>query len=384
MAYEVNPLIKEDLQHKQEFNLFITDESGEKIDIIDAVERLQTAINSKVDIDFGPKGRNRILITDNDGKVTIIEGVVMSMQEREKLSSLANSMLLKGVKSSLAEIETTPNPQNGWVFLLPSGDTFLQYCYCDNRWQLIGTTAMQGKYLERTGPVVKTVGGISQGTQIYGKTYDQIFTEMFFPYVAPSNFSIVPGGSPYNLTSILEKGTKVIINSLTPSATQGSKAITSFKVFKDAAYSQLVAQSEAISQITFDALVQNSIYATISDGQTTLKKSWSANFVDPTFYGVLNKKTQPLASEITAFPKNLLTKAKRTFTYSASDEFPFVAYPKEYGKITSVIDSNGYELINDFKRFEFDITFSNRTSSYFVYLKQIAVINNKFDYTFIF
>ena len=388
MAYIYNPLIPDNLQKKQDLSILVEDESGELVDIAELVEKLQAKINSKLTIDFGPDGKNKVLITDADGKVTIIDGVVMTMQEREKLASLTSPMILKGIKNTRAEIEAVPNPEPGWVYFLPEGDMFLEYCYVGGAWEMIGTTGMQGKYMDREGGVTKTVGGLNAGTSIYGKTYDQIFTEIFFPYIIADGFKITPTGTPSNLTSVLERGTTVVLSGVKYSINKNSDSPKNFKVFKDSNYSNPVSNLVINgTSATFDAIAQSKLYATIERTDTVvMKASWAAKFVDATFYGVLNSAAQPTAETILKFKPNILEGGNSfSATYSADSQYPFIAVPaQDFGALSKVMDETSYPHQHEFAKYSLKLTRGSRLVDYAVYVKQQVVINPNFTYTYSF
>lgn len=380
MGYIANPLLEQNLQKKQDISITLLNESGELVDIRDVVVDLENKISNKQDVSFGLGAGNKLLITDQNGKITTIEGVVMNQAERDKLQKLTNTMLLKGVKTSEEEVRAVQDPQLGWVYFVPSASGYVQYCYCETGWEQVGTTASQGVFTARKDNTVVTVGGIKAGTNLYGKSYDEILESMMFPYVAPSGFSI--SVAPSTITGVLETGTNVVISGVTPKVTQGSKAITSFKVYKDSAHKNLLGEATSAKAITGLSLAQKSIYATISDGSTTLSASWSATLVDPYFYGILQSTALPTTAQVTKLTKQLAVKGNKTYTYTANDQYCAFAYPKSYGAIKSILDSNGYEYLSDFKAYNLDVVFSNRTVAYTVYVQQKAATITNFAFTF--
>ncbi len=379
MPHFLNPLISELLQKKQDFSITLVDESGEPVDIKDVVMNLINDLENKQNVSFGSDSGNKVLITDPSGHITIVTGVVMNQTEREKLQRLTDTMILKGVVATVEEVEAIQNPEIGWVYFVGSDSRFLQYCYCETGWEYIGTATMQDTFTARTDNTSVTVGGLKAGSNIYGKTYDEIFEQIMFPYVAPSAFTIAI--SPSTLNSVLETGTKIIITGVTPKVTTGSKKITSFKLFSDKAHSKLVGETSGTA-ISGLSLAQSSIYATISDGTTTLSAAWSATLVDPYFHGVLDNKTMPTSAQISKMSKVLVTKGNKTYTYTASDQYCTIAYPATYGSLKSIQDDNGYEYLSDFKSYNLDVVFSNRTIPYIVYVQQKAATINKFAFTF--
>lgn len=83
-------------------------------------------------------------------KVNKIEGYGLSeedytAQEKQKLASIQNPMMMKGRVDTVADLANVQDPQPGWVYLvgLTTATEFEEYTYTlDNNWEYIGTTTM--------------------------------------------------------------------------------------------------------------------------------------------------------------------------------------------------------------------------------------------------
>ena len=126
-----------------------------------------------------------------------------------------------------------------------------------------------------------------------------------------------------------------------------------------------------------------SFYAEATDGVQTIGDSTSfLSFYYPTFYGVLDTGYSLTSGLITNKTKVLKANKNNTFTYTATNQHPFVAFPASYGNLTSIKDSSNLEYIGDFVKTTMNLNVTGGTVSYNIYvLKDPTDISN---YKFIF
>lgn len=227
------------------------------------------------------------------------------------------------------------------------------------------------------------LGGIPKGTVLAGKTVREVIEELLFPYV---KFSLNVSGVTPN-TATYEKGKEVNLTAVTVSVTAGSKKVTNLKLYESDKVTLLGEKTEVGSsnKFTIDKKVKSAVsfYAVATDGTSTVEDSSTfLTFLDPTFYGVLDKGYVLSSDLITAKTKELKSSKSNTFTYTASEQHPFVAYPASYGNLTSILDSSNLEYIGDFNKTTMNLNVLSGEVSYNIYvLKDPTDIEN---YKFIF
>lgn len=138
-----NPLLPFGFDDTGDVKLYIKDEEGNEIDITEYVSTLKTQIDGKVNIFQGLTNGNKVVVTDQSGNITTVNGVVMNEAERQKLAAMTNVMLLKGIVDSYEALYQVANPQIGWCYYVRTSssgeDIYEEYVYTDNqRWELLG------------------------------------------------------------------------------------------------------------------------------------------------------------------------------------------------------------------------------------------------------
>lgn len=228
------------------------------------------------------------------------------------------------------------------------------------------------------------VGGIKKGESLKGKSVVEVLENIFFPYVA---FSMGNMSSNPSASTVYEKGTTKTLNSITQAITLGSKALTSLKLYKGSTLIQEKTSSISTSN-TFSNLAQNLTATTTfkvdaTDGVTTLSKTLNVfTFVDPYFYGILSTNATPTSGDITNKTKSVTSKGNKTYTYTCTAQFPFIAYPASYGDLKSILDGNGFENLTDFTKHTVTLTITSGSVSYNIYIKNSAATISNFAYTF--
>ena len=287
----------------------------------------------------------------------------------------------------------TDNISATTIYLVPYGNEYEEYFYINNKWEMLGSTKVDlSDYVRKDDIVItnengttKAVGGIPAGTILTGKNVLQVLEDILYPYVA---FGIsVDSISPS--TSVYEKGTTATITGVTVKITNGSRSITNLKLYDSSSKTNLLGEktSGISTSNTFTisrAVTSNtSFYAEATDGVKTIGDSTSfLSFYYPTFYGVLDTGYSLTSSLITGKTKVLKANKNNTFTYTATNQHPFVAFPASYGNLTSIKDSSNLEYIGDFVKTTMNLNVTGGTVSYNIYvLKDPTDISN---YKFIF
>ena len=143
MALIFNPMLPFNFEEKDDIRIFVKDDEGNDIDITEYILTIKDRLDTKVNIVQGTTNANKVVITDANGNITTIDGVVMNINERNKLASITNPMLLKGVINSYEALFQVESPQVGWCYLVSfegeGSNIYREYVYtADNQWELLG------------------------------------------------------------------------------------------------------------------------------------------------------------------------------------------------------------------------------------------------------
>lgn len=287
----------------------------------------------------------------------------------------------------------TDNINATTIYLVPYENEYEEYIYINNKWEMLGSTKVDlSDYVRKDDIIItnengttKAVGGISAGTILKGKNVLQVLEDILYPYVA---FSIsVDSIAPS--TAVYEIGTTATITGVTVKITNGSRSITNLKLYDSSSKTNLLGEKTSgittSNTFTISRAVTSStsFYAEATDGVKTIGDSTSfLSFYYPTFYGVLDTGYSLTSGLITGKTKVLKANKNNTFTYTATNQHPFVAFPASYGNLTSIKDSSNLEYIGDFAKTTMNLNVTGGTVSYNIYvLKDPTDISN---YKFIF
>lgn len=287
----------------------------------------------------------------------------------------------------------TDNISATTIYLVPYENEYEEFIYINNAWEMLGSTKVDlSDYVRKDEIIItnengttKAVGGISAGTILKGKNVLQVLEDILYPYVA---FSIsVDSIAPS--TAVYEIGTTATITSVTVKITNGSRNITNLKLYDSSSKTNLLGEKTSgistSNTFTISRAVTSStsFYAEATDGVKTIGDSTSfLSFYYPTFYGVLDTGYSLTSGLITNKTKVLKANKNNTFTYTATNQHPFVAFPASYGNLTSIKDSSNLEYIGDFVKTTMNLNVTGGTVSYNIYvLKDPTDISN---YKFIF
>lgn len=238
--------------------------------------------------------------------------------------------------------------------------------------------------IENESLTTVAIGGIAKGVSLKNKSVVEVLESIFFPYVAFSmgNMSSSPGAG-----TVVEKGTAKTVNSITQPITLGSKSLTSLKLYKGSTLLQ-EKTSGITSSNSFTSLAQSLTATTTfkveaTDGTTSLSKTLNVfTFVDPYFYGILDTNSTPSSSDVTGKTKAVASKGNKTYSFTCTAKFPFIAYPASYGNLKSILDGNGFENLTDFTKHTVTLAVTSGNVSYNIYIKNSAATVTNFAYTF--
>lgn len=220
--------------------------------------------------------------------------------------------------------------------------------------------------LKLSGTVTAAIGGFAAGKVISNMSVTDILDTLLFPYVAPKSLSIALSSA----AGTYEYGTRVVVSSVTPTFTAGSKAINSVKIGTSSGGSDLFNGSSATNKIaigltnnkTFDGTNGGTIYCSLSDGETTLNASARVDYTYY-YYAKLNTSTTPNTSGLS---KKNATDGDDTYSYS-SGQYLWL-YSRSSGKKIQTYVAGSWADVNTASAGQVTITLnSGTTATYYAY-----------------
>lgn len=228
------------------------------------------------------------------------------------------------------------------------------------------------KYTNAT-PTPIAVGGIAKGTTFDNKSMSEMFDALLYPYVAPSN--LVLNASEMNGT--FEQGTTITLNSISWSFSKNS-GTPSKLVLKILGETDIVVASGNVAtsgtyKLSKSITASTNAHLVLTYEKGTINSNTVyATFVYPYYYGVGDVGTDP-----ETLTKLVQSKGTKTLSFSPNKQHIIFAYPKSYGDLKSIKDSNGFENINGFTKTE-----GGSKVPYNIYTSNEASTNTDFKLTF--
>ena len=231
--------------------------------------------------------------------------------------------------------------------------------------------------LNRTGYIDKTspydIGGISKGDDLSKLTIVEILNKLFTQkYLPMSNFSFTVGTSPSDST--------ITAVSVTPRFTLGTKPITSFTVGSTDGSNDLLNINSVSSGTTYQLTNTKSgtsftLYASLSDGTTTVKSTTKVELIPLSYWGTLNSNDiNSVDSSVVTSLENSERKAKANkviLNYgSVENEYPIYVYPKSYGLLKGIYSDPANPMFNELTDNYNSKEIQINSIAYYIYLKK--------------
>lgn len=229
------------------------------------------------------------------------------------------------------------------------------------------------KYTNTT-PTPVTIGGISKGTKFNNVSIIDIIEQLLYPYVAPT-ITLVKGSSS---SSVFELGTETSVT-LTANVTKGSKDIDSIALYGNNKEIKTEWTTEQGEKTQTENIAETTKFiAKVQDNENTYSSSTiTINGVDPFFYGTVSAAPSDTKT-INDLTKDIAVKGNKTYTFTTkgTNNKYCICYPTTYDKLTSILDANGFENIDDFNVTEATRNRANGESEkYYVYTYQNAIVD---------
>ena len=221
------------------------------------------------------------------------------------------------------------------------------------------------------GKKVDKVDGKGLSTHDFDDHYKNAIDNLL--YVAPNNFVL----SASEMNGTFEAGTTITLSSISWSFNKNSGTPSKLTLSISGETDIVVASgnvptngsyklSKKITADTYARLVLTYEKGTISSNTVY------ATFVHPYYYGVGAVGTDP-----ETLSKLVQGKGSKTLSFSPNKQHIIFAYPKSYGDLKSIKDSNGFENINGFTKTE-----GGSKVPYNIYTSNEASTNTNFRLTF--
>jgi hypothetical protein len=231
------------------------------------------------------------------------------------------------------------------------------------------------------GNTLITVGGITSGTNLSNKTFEQVMTSLFKPFIAATTtFSIssisLTGGTSSGLN--IEYGATVTGMTFTYSVTLNGDTLSSFTVSGTnlTNFSETSPRTKTLSP----SLTNNGTYTfTAICGSSTIIKSLTLNFIRNRYFKIVD--TVPTDSEgVKALTKQTLFTVKdyNTGDISPSNQYIVYCYPSSLGSLTRAINTLGTNAIGSFT----PTTVTVDGISYYVYSFYAITSPSAYNYQF--
>lgn len=209
-------------------------------------------------------------------------------------------------------------------------------------------TSGEGSYDNLT-PVPVTVGGVTAGTTFNGVAFDDVFTDLFYPTIAPSiSLSSLPAGGTREI------GTNLASIALSATTVRNTNPITLVEFYRGGGLIRTVPSplpGGGIETYTDSNPVSSNttFNARVSDGSSTVvSNTISFNFLPGIYYGVSNAVINSGAGIVSAFGSGgmvLGSSRAVSYTFDASvgggANYLYIAYPASFGLPASTL-FNGF------------------------------------------
>lgn len=226
-------------------------------------------------------------------------------------------------------------------------------------------------YIDKTSPY--DIGGISKGDDLSKLTIVEILNKLFTQkYLPMSNFSFTVGTSSSDST--------ITAVSVTPRFTLGTKPITSFAVGSTDGGNDLL-NINSVSSGTLYQLTNTksgtsfTLYASLSDGTTTVKSTTKVELIPLSYWGTLNSNDiNSVDSSVVTSLENSERKAKANkviLNYgSVENEYPIYVYPKSYGLLKGIYSDPTNPIFNELTDNYNSKEIQINSIAYYIYLKK--------------
>lgn len=217
--------------------------------------------------------------------------------------------------------------------------------------------------------------GLNSGVDLTGMTALEILKKITRKY---TNANATVTWSETN--TLFEKGTNINLDVSVSNFVSGDYSPSKISLYRG---STLLEEKTASGTVTFST-VNNittdttfTVKLTDANNVVTSISTKTYEFISASYTGLVSA-IPTVSADITALTKLVRKKAPYTNTYAPSNEYIVYAYPQSYGNLTSVIDGNGFENLQEYAL----STITINSVVYNVYCTTAELTSTGLKYTF--
>ena len=297
-----------------------------------------------------------------------------------------------------------PGDIPGFTITNPSFNDILVYS-SDNNWHNTADIKWDSSYYT-TAP---TIGGISNNTNLYGKTLKEVLYKLLYQYNAPNaTLSGNPTSGTYEKGVNSTKLSNIVLTWSTDNNAYPFSKLTNVTLSKSTGGNMINTNLPNVNSSsgshTDTSVIQdwsNTTYtlSIINDyievTQPAKTASINYNYYYRSYYGniVGTKTLATLTSDDIKGLTSSAIRSKSNLTYTFNNPSALVikyvyAYPDtisapdNYGTLSSIIDQNGFNITTSFETGYVNVTLDQGSIRYRVYIKTVAVSTTSYKITF--
>lgn len=203
----------------------------------------------------------------------------------------------------------------------------------------------EGTYTNAT-PTTQTVGGIAAGTTFDNVSYDNMWTQLLYPYQEPAFSSFYfSEGDPQEVGYTIVSGNYTF----TWATTNSSNVQTNSISIKDTTNSTVLATGEAndgSALVNLPVGIQKNTKAThvwtvsgYNTNSSTFTRNYTINWYFKVFYGESASSALTTSADVKGLrANNLVANSPATYAFLANN-YKYIAYPSSYTTLTTFVDA---------------------------------------------
>lgn len=172
---------------------------------------------------------------------------------------------------------------------------------------------------------------------------------------------------------------------LTATVAKGSSPIASVEFFRNGTSASLIVDGVSdggnftyASGINIANDETYKVIVTCEDGNT-VEDTLAVKFYNPYYHGVTSKDLDEITvTDVVGMIKDVSGIEEKKYSYTSANEYCVLAYPKEYGTLSSILDSSNFQNLESWEYKELEVN----NIPYLVYKTETVVICTNFEYKF--
>ena len=235
------------------------------------------------------------------------------------------------------------------------------------------------------------LGGIELGEMLDGLSLQEVLTKLLYPHVN-TEVKVEIICTPNN--EVVENGITVNVAKIVAYVTKRSEAIAKVSFFVNGeevnSLTDIVSEGGVFEHV-FDTAIEiesdvadDYFKVVVQDTQNNIVQACGKafNFVYPFFFGCAEENAVIDNDAIQAMTKMVEIKSDKHYTYTTYNQCMIIAYPKQYGELSKIVDANGFNMLAAFNKQEVKVScFDESEQDYFVYCSAACTVS-QFEMSF--